>query len=376
METRRTVLVVVVALALAVSALGLAGCNSTVPDLRGRTKVQARADLKEVGLKLGKIAYDRTVVGADGQIVDQKPAARSGAKGGTLVSVTIAGPPPVKVPSLIEKTREGAEAALARAGLKLGAVTKTFSDVAVGRVALQTPGARDEALPGSAVDVALSTGPAPIQVPDVADMTFDQATTVLKNRSFLVARVDLAGTGGDANTVADQDPEGDDRAVPGTTVRLSVWTGKPPVAGGKPKAPFVKGLGVTQAKRTLKALKINVRVVAGPGNGVAAPGVVYKQTPIGGTDLAPGDTVTLYTAPEADGTPYVDVPPPVTVPWVRGLPVADAKTTLESLDLKWEVVYGPGNGLAESGTVYDQSPISGERVEAESVVKITIMGQP
>jgi hypothetical protein len=79
------------------------------------------------------------------------------------VEITSGAPPaPVAVPNVVGSTQADAQAAIAAAGLTAGPVTSSYSaTVAAGLVISQTPAAGSSALPGTAVSIEVSLGPAP-----------------------------------------------------------------------------------------------------------------------------------------------------------------------------------------------------------------------
>jgi serine/threonine-protein kinase len=83
------------------------------------------------------------------------------------------------VPDVTGGTVDDARSTLAGVGLELGAETQQYSeDVPAGQVMSATV-ADDPAVKGSAVDVVVSQGPAPIALPDVSGATIDQARATL-----------------------------------------------------------------------------------------------------------------------------------------------------------------------------------------------------
>lgn len=79
------------------------------------------------------------------------------------VEITSGVPPtPVAVPNVVGSTQATAQSAITAAGLAVGAVTNSFSaTVAAGVVISQSPAAGASVMPGSAVALTVSLGPAP-----------------------------------------------------------------------------------------------------------------------------------------------------------------------------------------------------------------------
>lgn len=93
-------------------------------------------------------------------------------------------------------------------------------------------------------------------------------------------------------------------------------------------------------------------VHTGPGD------VVLRQSPIAGTTVTEGETVTLGTAPQGNGVPrgYAEVPD------LDGLPARRAVNRLSALGLEASVI--------GSGVVADQSPRPGRQVKAGARVTL------
>jgi beta-lactam-binding protein with PASTA domain len=240
MKTRSAVLVLAAVIALVVSGCTVKGCGSTaVPDVKGKTALQAEEALVAAGFKTGKIVHDAAAQGALGAVIAQDPVAGAGSSAGAVVNLTVAGPPPVMVPVVTGMVRTAAADALAASGLKAGAVTEsTSATMAAGLVISQSPTPALEVPAGSAVDLVVSTGPEKVTPPPVE---------------------------------------------PPAKVVTSV------------KVPSLKGLKLATAKSKITALGLKWKHVLGPGDGMLDVGFVYKQSPASGKVVKKGSTVTIYT---------------------------------------------------------------------------------
>ena len=159
-----------------------------LPDLRGLTQDEAVAALQEDGMALGAVteAYDPQVPA--GQVVSADPPAGSEVRAGTPVAVVLSlGPEPVAVPGVTGVGVDEARAALEAVGLRLGEQGEDFADAPAGTVVTQAP-AEGTLLPGDAVDVVVSLGPEPVEVPAVFEQRFDDAAAALEELGFVVER--------------------------------------------------------------------------------------------------------------------------------------------------------------------------------------------
>jgi beta-lactam-binding protein with PASTA domain len=133
--------------ALAIAAGKQGPCNITagvaVPDLAGRTLVQATGDLTAVDLVVG------SVINTAGVVTDQSIAADVVVRPGRQIVITLLG---VAVPNLVGMTAAVAEAALIAVGLILGTTTKT-----TGPVASQGTAAGTAVALGDAVNITLTS---------------------------------------------------------------------------------------------------------------------------------------------------------------------------------------------------------------------------
>ena len=108
--------VVIVALGVVALAVTLLG-GVTVPDVVGKTQVDATRALEDAGLKVGQITSANDSQAAAGTVLLQDPAAGSTVDDGASVGLTVSsGPGTAAVPDVVGMTRADAQAALADAG--------------------------------------------------------------------------------------------------------------------------------------------------------------------------------------------------------------------------------------------------------------------
>ena len=133
-----------------VAVLLVTACGTAVPNLKGMTIGQAKSAIETAGFKIGTVEYDERSADSTGSVTSQVPAAGGRAAGGSILSLTVAGPPPVPAPNLAGLHRPQAEAALVAAGFALGAVSESYdASVAVGDVVTQVPAPGVEAQAGA-----------------------------------------------------------------------------------------------------------------------------------------------------------------------------------------------------------------------------------
>ena len=139
-------------------------------------------------------AYNGDV--AQGNVIEQSPAAGSLGKSGDSVKIVISrgteqeGAATVAVPSVLGLTEDAARAAIQNAGLTVGNITSGNSDtVASGQIISQSPAADAAVDPNTAVDFVVSTGAA--QAP--AAKTYAMGLTIKRpdNESVAAANIYL-----------------------------------------------------------------------------------------------------------------------------------------------------------------------------------------
>ena len=123
-----------------------------------------------------------TGLGTDGQSIDLSKTKTYGERGPVTLTVSL-GP----VPDVVGKTVDQATAAYDAVGLTIGAQDGQFSDdVPEGQI-ISAKVQDDPAVKGTAVDLVVSKGPAPISLPDVQGKTINDATSTLENLGLKVS---------------------------------------------------------------------------------------------------------------------------------------------------------------------------------------------
>jgi beta-lactam-binding protein with PASTA domain len=170
----------------------------TEPNIVGMAAADANAAIATAGgnLKVGKItaAYSNTV--AAGNVISQSPAAGKKVTIGSAVNYVESLGKPI-VPNVLGMTSGIANTAISKAHLKVGTVSRAYSDtVAAGEVISTNPIAGTAVLIGSKVNYVKSRGK-PI-VPNVVGKTVIDANTAIVSANLVVGTVTTAYS----NTVA------------------------------------------------------------------------------------------------------------------------------------------------------------------------------
>jgi serine/threonine-protein kinase len=219
------------------------------------------------------------------------------AKGSTVHIHVSKGPPPVDVPDVIGKSRDDAVGTLTSAGLK----PKVFlihspkqADTVIG----QDPPGGTKVRKGSRVRLNVSSGPAPVSVPYVVGLQYDEAAAQLHDAGFGVSRTFVDSDKPKGQVIA-QDPTGS--APPNSTITLSVSKGPQ-----QTQVPDVTNQDEASARATLQAAGFKVAVQRQDVQDPALEGIVLSQSPGGGTKATKGSTVTIIVGKLSETPP----PPP------------------------------------------------------------------
>lgn len=197
----------------------------------------------------------------------------------------------LQVPDFRGKTLEQAMEMAERLQLRLdvrssGAFSET---VPPQRIAEQDPPPRTWVKPGRSVEVALSLGPARVQVPDLSGRSFRGIRLTLQTLGLELGQVLYLQTAGPPDTILTQDPP-PGRWVPGgTTVHVVVNRGRPdtyvmPDVIGRPLESVVDFF----KQKGYRLGYVEARVYPG-----LPPGIVIGQVPKGGYPLQRHDTIQL-----------------------------------------------------------------------------------
>jgi eukaryotic-like serine/threonine-protein kinase len=282
------VLVLLVAVAAGVGGwwFGM-GRYTTTPGVINLSVGEAREKVQAAGLdfEVGGRAYSETV--AAGDVVDTDPTAGSRILSDGTVTATISrGPERYQVPALRGMTLDQAQEALAKQHLTFGEATRRFNErVAAGVVLGSDPKPGKELKPGAAVDVVVSRGPKPIEVPSFIGEDAGEAARALHGLGLRVGvdrRHDDIVPAGD---VVAQDPNAGS-LFRGDTVHLVVSTGPVLVA-----VPKVTGMGVDEATRALEDAGFTVETRR--SDLYIGVGYVVGFDPDEGEQVPRGSTVTL-----------------------------------------------------------------------------------
>jgi serine/threonine-protein kinase len=184
-----------------------------MPQVTGQQQAAAVAAIKNAGLTLGQIIPAASTIGA-GTVISTNPVAGTSWPQRRPVTITVSAGPPLQ--NFVGQPVNAAQAAAQQGGYQINQVPDTGSTQPQGIVTSQSPPPGTPITPGEVVTVHVSTGPAPVPVPDVRGMPVDQATQVLEQAGFLV---NVSSGLVNSHTVKSENPMGE--APKGSTITIS-----------------------------------------------------------------------------------------------------------------------------------------------------------
>jgi serine/threonine-protein kinase len=226
--------IVIVAVVAAIAAIWLVvedrAAQVTVPDVAGQTAGAAGATRRGAGFETtndGEVSETVT----RGIVISTDPAGGDSADEGSTVTIVVSqGTGTVAVPALVGLSQTQATDALTSAGLEARVVEAASTTVASGDVITQDPAAGLTIDVGSTVAVTVSTGPAPVAVPNVTGQTLQAATLALQQAGLAVGTVERQESASvPPGEVISQSPASGE-VPPRTAVDLTVAQGGPTTA--------------------------------------------------------------------------------------------------------------------------------------------------
>ncbi|MFJ2028155.1 Stk1 family PASTA domain-containing Ser/Thr kinase [Streptosporangium sp. NPDC087985] len=192
----------------------------------------------------------------------------------------------VKIPPLASQTVAAATKALQDLGLQVKTVEQFDEEVRKDTVIETDPVAGTEVDKDSEVTLTVSKGVKRIAVPDVVNMTTDEAKAALESAGFKPS-VQPISSGGPQDKVLKSDPPAGKKAPEGSSVRIYI----PREAI---EVPGVVNLTVNDAKRMLREAGFKYKIVDQASD--LPEGTVLSQAPEAGTRLQPDTTITLVVS--------------------------------------------------------------------------------
>ena len=291
---KRTALTV----ALIGALLGATGCKK-VPDLKGKTRDEAKKVLDDKKLTLGTVSEDAAAKGPAGTVAGQTPEAGAKIPDNKTVNITLVPSATtttqtgafVAVPNVIGQTPQNANSALAAQGLVVGTVSAEVSDQPDGLVFYQNPQQNAQVAPGTTVDLKVASKTT-VTVPALVGQTQADAFKALLAQGLAIGpvtpRLDQSASPA-AGTVIETNPNAGIEVAKNTPVKLYVKQDATTV-------PMLKGLTSDAALQT--AQSAHLYVVSRCTLGIPLD-TVLSQNPPAGTQVARDSDVAVSVAQKA-----------------------------------------------------------------------------
>jgi serine/threonine-protein kinase len=291
---RRRGLIMLVVLLLLAAAAGLAGWQLAVgqytdtPALVGLPLQEATEEAEAAGLAVTVQASEYSETVAEGEVISTTPQAGGRILDeGTIDVVVSLGKERYPVPDVEGMPVADARRELEEANLNVREEEERYSGrFEAGQVIKVSPDSGSLLRPDAGVDLTVSRGPVPLDIPDATGETVRAATKLLESAGFSVSTSEEYDDDVAAGTVIAQDPA-DGTGFKGDEVALVVSLGPELV-----EVPNVLAQGVDAATEELEAAGFVVSErQADPYLGL---GYVAEQDPAGGANAPYGSTITLF----------------------------------------------------------------------------------
>ncbi|MDE0139683.1 MAG: Stk1 family PASTA domain-containing Ser/Thr kinase [bacterium] len=292
-----------------------------IPNVTGLSEEEARIVLQEAGFL---VTTSREFSEApEDSVIRTEPAVGTVAEEESQVNMVVSdGPALLQVPTVVGSTRERAIGQLRGQGFAFTERTARHDTIGVGLVISQDPAGEAKAQVGTVVELVISAGPQPIEMPRVIGLSRDRAEGMLEGLGLEVSTTSARSNEVPPGVVARQEPAPGADVNPGWSVQLVISEGPEMFVleelAGQPVADVIVLLGEA-------GMQVQVIQEPSPSHEV---GVVIRTDPPGGTELPVGEMITLY---ESTGPDLVEVPD------LTGATPEEAEATLAGLGLILEV---------------------------------------
>ncbi len=258
--------------------------------------------------------------------------------------------PDLRVPPLKNISIEAAGEILSFFGLGITVSgEKSSAEIPKGHIIEQIPQAYDNIIEDGLVEVIISSGSgiSSIKVPNIMGLETEGALEILEERDLKLGIISTEFSKTyDENIIISQDPSYGMEMEPGETIDIIVSKGPETII-----VPNIIGLDLIYALKHLDSLGIHVITGIAPINEtVTRPGLVVSVEPRPGTSIDAGSVVEIR----------VSVLEPLNeIPDLKGLNLQEALSTLDSLEIAYEVLYVEPDYSFQKDEVLGQWPENG-----------------
>jgi serine/threonine-protein kinase len=279
----------------------------------------------------------------------------SSAAGGYLLWDRVLAPV-TPIPSVLGADQASAVEQLERAGFEVEVADGAEYALSVpdGHVLAQDP--EGTARAGTAVELVLSAGPRPVEVPAVAGESASDAVALLEEAGLSPRGAEAHHDSVPEGQVITTEPGSGTVVDEASDIEVRVSLGPAPIP-----VPEVVGEPVAEVRALFEDLGLELEVVERRHDDTVPADHVLGQEPGAAEELLPGAVVRVVVS---------EGPEPIELPNVRGQRVGEAVEALEALGLAVEVERRGGfSAFFNPDQVYDQDPGPGStRLPGETVV--------
>ena len=213
----------------------------------------------------------------------------------------------VAVPNVVNSTQAAAITAINSAGLRVGTITQVANAAPAGTVITQNPPpSPPNVVPGTPVNLQVSGGAAPVNipVPNIVNQPQATAITLITTANLIVGTVTTqSSTVVPAGSIISQSPAAGTLVAPQSPVNYVVSTGP-----GTVKVPNVVGQLQGDAINAIQNVGLAVGAVTYQTSTTVPVGAVISQNPVAGDNVVIGKTVDLVVSTGSGATiPVPDV---------------------------------------------------------------------
>ena len=211
----------------------------SVPDVKGKTQSEARAELKDAGFEVSDSVNteDSTDVEQD-KVVRTDPASGTSQPKGSTITIFVSSGKTTVPDNLVGQTEQAVTTTLNNLGFSVNRYEETSNSVAKGSVTRVEPGSGQTVDQRSSISIWVSTGKEQVTVPNVVGETYQAAKLQLEALGLTVKQTGSTGT---TDTVTAQSVTGNTDA--GATITLTTTSSSTGTGNGTNTNNSTNGAG-------------------------------------------------------------------------------------------------------------------------------------
>lgn len=261
-----------------------------------------------------------------------------------LIALGVSSLTPVSVPDVVNMPSTDAAAAIEQAGLEVGDQEEVSSkDVQKGNIVSSDPAGGTPVKRGTTINLQVSSGPEQVTVPDISNMTEDEAVKALSDAGLNYSKGDSRSSSSVAEGhVLSQTPSVGATVDEGTTVTYVLSSGANTVY-----VPDLSGMTEDEAIKELGSIGLKGTVGKREASDTVEEGKIIGQNPSANIKVEEGTKVTITVSTGAAS---------VKVPSLTGFTQARAKSELANVGLALgSITEEYTDNDDDKGTIIEQS---------------------